>query len=258
MQWMTLFQKELQENLHNKRWIWVPLVMILLAIMDPLSYYYLPQIIDKVGGVPDGTVFDIPDIIPTEAIMMSIGQLKMFGVLIIILISMGTISGEKSRGITEIILVKPVGYHHYITAKWAHYVLLITLSLFISLLTSWYYINLLFGELAFMTFIKVALFYGLWFIFVLTLTFFYNTLFNSPGLVAGVSLITIIIMSIINMIFNHTLTWFPNNLETHISEMLVTGKISTSLIASSIILIILISLFLLSAIFIFKKREKAV
>lgn len=258
MQWMTLFKKELHENWHNKKWIWVPLVMILLAIMDPLSYYYLPQILDTVGGVPDGSVFEIPEIIPTDAIMMSIGQLKMFGVLIIILISMGTIAGEKSRGITEIILVKPIAYHHYITAKWAQYFILIIFSLFISLLTSWYYITILFGDLAFSILLMVALFYGIWYVFVLTVTFFYNTLFNSPGLVAAMSLVTIIIMSIFNMIFGHTLTWFPNNLEVHLQEMLVTGRISADLIGTSSILIILIALLLIATIYIFTKREKAV
>lgn len=76
MQWMTLFQKELLENWRNKKWIWVPLVMILISIMDPLTTYYLPQIIDSVGGVPEGTTFELPEFAPPEVMMMSLSQLS--------------------------------------------------------------------------------------------------------------------------------------------------------------------------------------
>ncbi|MDY0407538.1 hypothetical protein [Paracerasibacillus soli] len=59
MQWLILLQKEMVENWRNFKWIWVPLVFILLAIMDPISTYYLPQILEAVGGLPEGAVFEI-------------------------------------------------------------------------------------------------------------------------------------------------------------------------------------------------------
>ncbi|HLR70808.1 MAG TPA: hypothetical protein VK085_05180 [Pseudogracilibacillus sp.] len=40
--------------------------MMLLTTMDPLSYYYLPEIIEMAGGVPEGAVIDIPSLAPTE------------------------------------------------------------------------------------------------------------------------------------------------------------------------------------------------
>lgn len=256
MQWMTLFQKEVRENWQNKKWIWVPLVMIILTIMDPLSYYFLPQLIDMVGSVPEGTVLEIPDLQPAEVMMMSLSQLSLFGVMIITLISMGTISGEKKRGITEIILVKPISAVNYVTAKWVAYALLIGLSLFISLLTSWYYVDMLFGGLAFTTFLKITFFYGLWFLFVLTLSFFYNALLKSPGLVIACTITTLFIMSVFNLIFSNILTWFPNNLTGHISEMIIFNEISTELIGTSTILVFLIILLLVASIFLFNKREK--
>lgn len=183
MQWMTLFQKEMVEHWRNKKWIWVPIVIMLLTTMDPLSYYYLPEIIEFAGGVPEGAVIDIPELVPTEVMMMSLEQLSMFGVLIVALISMGTIAGERQRGITEIILVKPVRYHNYVTAKWTALALLVWVALFLGLLINWYYTNLLFGEMGFLTMLQTVFFYGLWFTFVLSVSIFYNTLFKTPGLV---------------------------------------------------------------------------
>lgn len=171
MQWLTLFQKEMRENWHNRKWIWVPLVFILLTVMDPITYYYLPQILDAVGGMPEGAVIEIPEMHPPEVMMLSMGQLSMFGVLIIVLISMGTITGEKKSGITEIILAKPIAYHQYVSAKWVSSLVLILSSLALSLFMSWYYTTQLFGDMAFGLFVKILCFYSLWFIFVLTLTF---------------------------------------------------------------------------------------
>src|SRR5699024_9542675 len=135
------------------------LVMILLAIMDPLSLYYLPEIIELTGGVPEGTVFEMPPLTPSEIILVTLEQLNMFGVLIIALITMGTIAGEKNSGITEIILVKPVRYVHYVTSKWAAYLLLIWASLFIGMMANWYYTNLLFGDVSFVTVLQIISFF---------------------------------------------------------------------------------------------------
>ncbi|HLR70809.1 MAG TPA: ABC transporter permease subunit [Pseudogracilibacillus sp.] len=151
---------------------------------------------------------------------MSLEQLNIFGVLIIALISMGTIAGERQRGILEIILVKPVRYHNYVTAKWLSLTLLVWVALFLGMLVNWYYTNLLFGDMRFLTILQIVFFYGLLFTFILSISMFYNTLFKAPGLVVACTVITLVAMSVINMIFGHQLTLFPNQLSIHIHEMI--------------------------------------
>jgi ABC-2 type transport system permease protein len=258
MQWMTIFQKELLENWRNKKWIWVPLVMILLSIMDPLTTYYLPQIIDSVGGLPEGTVYEIPEMEPAQVIMMSLSQLSSLGVLVVVLILMGTIAGERKSGVSELVLVKPVSYMHYISAKWVSYLLLVWVSLFLGLLVSWYYINILFGTLTFAEFLTVFFFYGMWLTLVVSLTIFYNTVFKSGGLVAFFTILTIMVMSIITQIFQHILDWSPNNLSSYILESLTSGEISNDLLATAGIALLLSVLLLLLSGLIFKRKEMAV
>jgi len=257
MQWMTLFRKEALENWRNYKWIWVPLVITLLTIMDPITTYYMPQIIDAVGGVPEGATFDIPIPSPSDAMMMSLGQLSSLGVLVIILISMGTISGERKNGVTELILVKPIAYRNYIMAKWFSLILIISLALTIGLFMSWYYINLLFGDLSFLTLLQVIFFYGLWLVLVATISIFYNTLFRSPGLVAAFSIITIMLMSIVTSIFSHILPWRPSKLSSHIQETLITNELSIDLIGSAVVTIVISAVLLLASIYIFRTKELA-
>lgn len=94
MQWTVILKKELTENWRNFKWLWVPIVFILISIMDLISTYYMPIIIESAGGLPEGTVIDIPMPSPSEAMLMSFSQLNMIGVLILTVMSMGTISGE--------------------------------------------------------------------------------------------------------------------------------------------------------------------
>lgn len=257
MQWTTLFQKELLENWRNKKWIWVPLVIILLSIMDPISSYYLPQIIDAVGGMPEGTVFEIPDYAPQDVVLMTLSQLNSLGVLVVVLISMGTIAGERKSGVSELILVKPVSYKNYITSKWVSYVLLVWVSLFLGVCMSWYYINLLFGSMDFMDILKVAFFYGLWFVFIVTLSIFYNTWVQSFGIVAFLTILSVIFVSIIPSILGDKATWFPSNLTEQTHQMLVTGDISTDLMITSIVTIIVCGILLVGSVYIFKTKELA-
>lgn len=257
MQWVTLFQKEVLEHWRNYKLVWVPLVMILLAIMDPISTYYLPQIIESVGGLPGGAIIDIPSPAPNEVVLMSLGQLSSLGVLIIVLTSMTTVAGERKSGVSELILVKPVAYHNYITAKWATQLLIVWMSLIIAMTTSWYYINLLFGELSFLALIQIIFFYGLWLSLVTTIAIFYSSLIKTPGLAGFMSILTIMLMSLMTKIFGHILKWSPNKFTSYINDLLITNEVSGKLIATSITTVIFISGLLILSIYVFKTKELA-
>lgn len=255
MQWKTLLQKELLENRRNYKLLWVPLVIILLSIIDPITTYYLPVLIDTIGGLPDGAILEMPTPDAPEVLLMSLGQLSSLGVLVLILISMGTIAGEYKSGVADLILVKPVSAVNYITTKWVSYLILALLSLGLALLASWYYINLLFGTLLFAPLLKTFLFYGLWFILVITFVIFYNSFVKTPGLVAVLSLFSLMMMSLVTSIFGHYLAWSPIHLTGYIHDMLVTQTISTDLIATSVVTILLILTLLIGSVFAFKKKR---
>ncbi|GAA5417795.1 putative transmembrane protein YxlG [Paraliobacillus ryukyuensis] len=257
MQWRTIYRKEMLEYWRNFSWIWVPIVFIILAIMDPITSYYLPIIIDNVGGLPEGASVEIPEVNPTDALMMSLSEFSMFGVLVIIFITMGLIAGERKSGVAELILVKPVHYATYISSKWAAKLTLVLTSYIIGLFASWYYVNLLFGNIAFSALVQTIGFYGLWFVLVLTITVFFSCLFKSSGVVLGSTIGTLLLMFSIYNIFSHVLTWFPNSLSSHIREMLQTGSVPNALWGTSFITVGSSLILLIVAYVIFQKKEVA-
>ncbi|PKR76947.1 ABC transporter permease [Halalkalibacillus sediminis] len=248
MQWMVIFKKELLENWRNFKWVWVPIVFIIFAIMDPITTYYLPRIMESVGGMPDGAVIDIPMPSPPEALMMSYGEIGLIGVLIIVVISMGLISSEIKSGVYELILSKPVHYSNYITAKFASMFLLVSISIVLGVVAAWYYVNVLFGDLGLVETLVSVLFYLAYILLLLAIVMFFNTIFKSQGLVAFVSIFVIIVLNVVTNIYKHMATWSPMLISDYIGAYLFSGQMETEIWWSTLIAIGLAVVLLIAAI----------
>lgn len=254
-QFLTVFKKESLESWRNFSWVWVPIVFILLSIMDPLTYYFLPKLMDLVDDIPEGMIFEIPEIPAPDAVMMALIQVSSIGMLIIILLTMGTIAGERKSGVAELILVKPVNHVSYILAKWFAKFSLFFVSFTVGMLINWYYVNLLFGDVGLADIIYLILFYSLWIMFAIALTIFFSTIFKGPGPVAGITIGTLISMSIVSGIVSRWLPWFPNELSTYINDLLHSGTISTDLWGTAFVTVLLTIMFLTGSFLIFRKKK---
>jgi ABC-2 type transport system permease protein len=255
MQWMTIYRKECLESMRNFKWIWVPLVFILFCIIDPLSTYYLPQILESTGGLPEGATFNIPTPPPSEVFMMSVSQINMLGLLVVSLITMGTIAGERKSGVAELILVKPVSYMAYVSAKWAAHVTLVLLSVSVGFLASWYYTQLLFGDLLFSHVLMAFFFYGLYMVFVISISIFMNTWTKVPGIVLFLTICTLILINLLTSIFSHFLEWSPAMITSYLPLVLMNGEFSKDLWLASLLTTLLTTLLLLGANTVLKRKE---
>lgn len=242
-----MIKKELLMHKRNNSLIWVPIVFILLAIMDPITTYFLPVILENVGGMPEGMAFEIPAVPASEAFGLSLSELSMFGVLITILLTASSISQERQTGVSELLLVKPINASHYIGSKALAKMVVFTGALIISLLFSWYYVSILFGSLSVIYMMLAIIFYSCWFIFVISLTLTYAAVIRQQYMIVGATILTLAAGSIINGIFHHKIPWFYNNLSSLIVEMLQTEAVSTNLLLNiGLLLATSIALLLLS------------
>ncbi|MEH7113531.1 ABC transporter permease [Neobacillus niacini] len=256
-QWLTLFQKEILEMWRNFKWIWVPITFILLGVSEPLTSYYMKDILDSLGGLPDGAVIDIP--VPTAGAVLASGlsQYSTIGVLIIVLGTMGTIAGERKSGVAAMILVKPVSYFSYVTSKWAGSLLLVWISLFIGYLSTWYYTGQLFDWVPIGEFFQSYVLYGLWLTVVLTVTIFFSASLLAPGMAGFISLALALVVSIISGALSHLLEWSPSQLTGYASALLAAGELPNDTLAASLLAILIIAILLWLSVVIFKKKELA-
>ncbi|MEH7884882.1 ABC transporter permease subunit [Bacillus sp. JJ1609] len=256
-QWFTLINKELLEMARNYKWIWISVSFILLGVIDPLTTFYMPQILDSVGGLPEGAVIEIPKPSANEVFTMSLGEYQTFGILIIALSTMGMVAGERKSGVAQLILVKPVSHISYISSKWASALLIMLLSLFLGLLASWYYTGVLYDFIPFGDFMSAFSLYGLWIAFVVTIVIFFSSIFIQPGAAGAVSLAIIIIINLIGSTFSHLMQWSPTQLLQYASEVLVLDAWPDEIWLATGITFLLIILLLASAVTVFKSKELA-
>lgn len=246
-QWIVLYNKEMLEMQRNYKWIWVPLIFILIGIMNPISTYYLPQLLES-SGLTKEMVEAISNPSGADVMLKALSQYSTLGILILVLSFMGSIASERVSGSAIMVLVKPVPYLAYITAKWVAMLTLTTVSFITGYLATWYYTGILIGHVAFTQIWQSSLVYLLWLLFVISITLFYSSLFNSSGAVAFLSLLTLVAISLGILPFERYMKWSPGHLTTDAGALVTHELTNTSLwITVSMTVLIMIALIYASA-----------
>ncbi|QGQ99667.1 ABC transporter permease [Paenibacillus psychroresistens] len=239
-QWLVLFKKENLEMWRNHKWLWVPLVFILLGMMNPVLNFYMPQILEA-NGIAKEVLLTIP--IPTAADTMikTLSQFNTLGILVLVLSFMGTLASERQNGSAIMVLVKPVAHLSYVTTKWAGMFSLTILSFVLGYLAAWYYTGQLIGDVDFAQVWPSLLIYSLWLLFVLSVTLLYSSMLKSTGGIAFLSLLTVAGFSLSSQLLTRYMKWSPGHLSKAAGDLVTKGSSQNQLwlpIGVTIILII--------------------
>lgn len=114
----VLLRKEILETFRSYRWLWLPVFFIGLAIMQPVSSFYMEDILEQFGGLPENTLITIPTPSAEQVYGETLGQFTQIGTFILVLAFMGSISSERRNGEALLILSKPTNYYAYWFSKW--------------------------------------------------------------------------------------------------------------------------------------------
>ncbi|MFN4213591.1 ABC transporter permease [Exiguobacterium sp.] len=142
----AIFKQEWKESWRNKRLIWVPVALMLLAAMQPLTLYFLPDILAAGGNLPEGAVIEIPPPSPAEVLLSAGEQLRQIGLLVVLLSAMHTFSQERSLGTLAWLKSLHIPATRIVISKWAHYALLSSVSILLAQGTAAYYTFILFDK----------------------------------------------------------------------------------------------------------------
>lgn len=247
-----IYKKEILEMARNYKWIWLPLVFILLGIMQPVSTYYMPQILEQFGGLPEGAIIEIPIPSGAEMIVNTLSQFSSIGVLVIVLAFMGQISSEISSGVANMIMVKAVKYTNFIIGKWFAAVSLTLVCLALGYLSAWYYTDLLFEPVEITRIAFSYFIYSLWFVVIITLTILFSTLLKSIGGTAFLTILTTIGLTILPNIFTRFTVYSPGQLTTHAYTILLHGASDSKLLLTLVVTCIVVGLLLVGTIYLFR------
>ncbi|MCL6458617.1 MAG: ABC transporter permease [Gorillibacterium sp.] len=253
--WGVLFAKECLELKRSFKWLWVPLVFLIVGISEPVTAYLMPNILKSAGGLPEGTILQIP--VPTagEAMASVLSNYSTIGLLVLVLAFMSTVSGERQRGITGLIMTKPVSRFAYLSSKWAAALMLSWGSLILGYAGAWYYTVLLLGKVDATSGLEALLVYGLWLSLVMTMTILMSSWLAGGAAAAAVTLLVTALLSIATSLLGRWMYWSPARLASHASELLLNAKPLRSFGISLTADIIAIGLLLVAAVLLFTKSS---
>ncbi|RAP73851.1 ABC transporter permease [Paenibacillus montanisoli] len=210
--WLVLFGKEWMEMTRSYKLLWVPLVFILFGAMQPVTTYFLPDILANAGNLPEGAVISIPLPTAEEVMAKTLEQFGTIGLLVIALSVMGAISAERTSGVTAIVLVKPISHLAYVSAKWAAMLALILIAFAGGFCAAWYYTAALFQGVAWQSSLIAYLLFALWLGFVGSLTLLFSALLRSGAAAAACALGIAAVLAVTASVFPKALAASPGML----------------------------------------------
>jgi len=227
----------------------------MLGIMQPISTYFLPEILEAAGGLPEGAVIQLPEPTGVEVMVKALGNYQTLGLLILVLAFMGTISAERVSGVAGMVLVKPVSHASYITAKWASAVCLTLVATVLGVLGTWYYTEELIGPVSGSAILAGCLLFGLWLMLLVTLTIALSAMMRSSGAIAFVTLLVAAALSIVSSLSGTKLNWLPGRLTNYAGAAIAQGGMPDGVWGAVICTVIGMILLLYIAVSVFRKKE---
>ncbi|WP_195576018.1 ABC transporter permease [Paenibacillus sp. 1001270B_150601_E10] len=211
--WSLLYRKECLDMIRHHKWIWVPLVFLLLGVSQPITMKFLPDILAAAGNLPEGTTIQIPTPSSGEILGQTIGQFNSIGMLLLVLATMGTISSDISSGVAAALFTRTVSPISYLLAKWAAAMTLTIPSFLIGYGGSWYYTVQLFGSVEVGTVLAAGIVALGWFCLIVTLAVVLSLWFRSGAAAAFTAIGAAMAISLMSFVLNEdTVSFLPSKL----------------------------------------------
>lgn len=235
----AMLKKEFKEIFRTYRWLLLPCVFLFLSIAQPISFHLMPNILEH-SNLPPGTVLEIPKPAPGDVVTSIIAQFNQMGILMIILMAMGTVAGERKSGVATAVLVKPVSILAYLLSKFIAYTVLTFASFAVGLGAGVYYTQLLIGPISFEKVFWGSLVYFPYLMVIVAITIFASALFSSQGAAGGIAFIISLALLLLPKLHEWTNKTFPGAL-TETAQKIMAGATEISvapLISSTVIMIL--------------------
>jgi len=187
---LALSRKEMNQMTKEYKVVWLPIVYILLGLTQPIMMYFLPAILQSMGGI-EGIIIDPTMAKPGgEEVLASTlnSQFDQLGIIILAIATMGIIQGEKANGMMAFILTRPVSISSYLNSKLLTHYVLAVLCITLGYAMSFGYTSYLFTSVPITRALIAFAFYCIWLLFVITFVAMISTFFNSSPFIALISI----------------------------------------------------------------------
>ena len=150
----AMLKKELYEQYRTYRLLIALVIFLLLSISAPITTRLTPDLLKSLGN---GVQITLPPLTANDALASYIKNMTQLPALVLILLAMGSIADERSRGTAITVLTKPVPRGVFVLAKFLAYELTLLVSLVLSAVGDYYYTTQIFSALPVTGFLLINL-----------------------------------------------------------------------------------------------------
>lgn len=185
--WGTAVAKELRQQWRTRQLLIVCAVFLLFGLVSPLVAKFTPELLRSLEGAEQFAEL-IPEPTTADAITQYIQNLTQFGFILVIVLGMGAVAGEKDKGIATMILSKPLPRWAFLLSKFTAQSLMYSVALLLAALGAYYYTAVLFDGLEFGPFLAGNALLWLWLLVFAAVTLLGSTIARTVGAAAGIGL----------------------------------------------------------------------
>lgn len=193
----TLLRKELLEQWRTRRMVIVGVVFLLFGLGSPLIAKYTPEIVRAVGTGMPGATIELPPPTTADAVGQFAKNVGQLGILIAILLAMGSVAAEKERGTAAFVLTMPAGRGAFLMAKLVALGTTLLVAMALATVGAWVYTTVLFEPLPVAGTVAMGLLLWLELLAFAAITFLASTAFASQLVAGGVGFVALVVASIV-------------------------------------------------------------
>ncbi|RKN84528.1 ABC transporter permease subunit [Paenibacillus ginsengarvi] len=241
----VLLKKEWLEARRSYKLLWLPVAFMFLGILQPLSSYYLPQILQMAGGFPEGMNISLPEFTPEEVLASTLtSQFDQLGLIILAIGMMGIIVSDKLNGMLTFILTRNTSLGEYVLSKWIGQSAIIGVAIVSGMFMALCYTSYLYSPVPLARVAAALVIYYVWCLFMLTLLLTLGALLSKSSAVAVISIVVLLVMKAVTAFGFGFQIFNPAHLTNHAAQIITSGNALPHLLPTMAITCILIVSFL--------------
>ena len=196
----NFMQKELMENFRAKNILVLACVFAFFAITSPLMTRYMAEFIGLFAGgdeMAEGLMAILPEPAYGDSFVSFYGNIAQIGSITVILIYMSSILREKRTSTADILFSKGLKPWQFVLAKFTVAAGITVVASVFSILVTYIYTFVLFGEAGHIGFVVLGgLAFSLFLLMLLSITLFFSSFAKSTGQSAVFSLLAYFLVAL--------------------------------------------------------------
>lgn len=199
MSFFITLRKEIMEQSRTKRLLITCVVFTAFGLLSPLMARYMAEIFRFVPGGEQFTAL-IPPPTVTDAIAQYIKNISQFGVLLALLLGMGSVAQEKERGTAAMMLSKPISRASFLLAKFAGLAFTFLAGTALAAAAGYMYTLLLFEPLEINGWLALNGMIWIYTLVYAAITLFFSTLMRSQAAAGGMGFGVLVLLGLIGSV----------------------------------------------------------